>query len=64
MVSNEAVIVENAVSNLYSLQFITIGISTFFNEHFQLVQFHLKPSERLIVGNSKNAFFERKYSSL
>jgi len=43
MASNDAVLVENTVSKLYYLQFITIGISTFLNEHFQLVQFHLKP---------------------
>jgi len=40
MASNEAV--ENAVSKLYYLQIISIGICTFLNEHFQLVQFHLK----------------------
>jgi len=39
MASNEA-LVDNAVSKLYYLQFITIGISTFLNEHIQL-QFHL-----------------------
>jgi len=44
MASNEAVPVENAVSKLHHLQFITIGISLFLNEHFQLVQFHLEPS--------------------
>jgi len=37
MTSNETVVVENAVSKLYCLQFIRIGISTFLNEHFQLV---------------------------
>jgi len=41
MASNEAVLVESAVSKLYYLQFITIGIRTFLNEHFQLVQFDL-----------------------
>jgi len=41
---NEIVLVEDAVSNLYYLQFISIGISTFLKEHFQQVQFHLKPS--------------------
>ena len=35
MASNEAVLVKNAVSKLYLLQFITIGISTFSNERFQ-----------------------------
>jgi len=44
MASNEAVLVEIAVSKLYYLQLITIGIRTFLNEHFKLVQFHLKPS--------------------
>ena len=44
MASNEAVLVKNAVSKLYYLQFISIGISAFLNEHFKLVQFHLKPS--------------------
>jgi len=44
MAPNEAVLVENAVTKLYYLQFITIGISTYLNEHFHLVQFHLKPS--------------------
>jgi len=39
MASNEAVLVEKPVSKLCYLQFITIGISTFLNEHFQLVQF-------------------------
>ena len=34
---NEAVRVENAVSKLYFLQIICIGIGTFLNEHFQLV---------------------------
>ena len=42
MASNKAVLVENAVSKLY---FIILGISTFLNEHFQLVQFHLKLSK-------------------
>jgi len=37
MSSNETVRVENDVSKLYYLQFISIGISTFLNEHFQLV---------------------------
>jgi len=44
MAWNEAVLVENAVSKLYNLQFTSIGISKFLNEHFQLGQFHLKPS--------------------
>jgi len=44
MDSHETVLVENAVSKLYLLQCISIGISTFLNEHFQLEQFHLKPS--------------------
>jgi len=35
--SNKAVLFENAASKLYYLQFITTGISTLFNEHFQLV---------------------------
>jgi len=39
MASNETVLVENAVSKLYNLQFLSIGISTFLNEHCQL-QFH------------------------
>jgi len=45
MASNEAVLVENTVPNLYYLHFLTIGIGTFLNELFQLVQFHLKPSQ-------------------
>ena len=44
MASNETVLVENAVSKQYYLQLISIGISTFLNERFQLEQFHLKPS--------------------
>jgi len=44
MASNEAVLLENAVSKLYYSQVISIGVCTFLNEHFQLVQFHLKPS--------------------
>ena len=36
--------VENAVPKLFNLQFISIGISTFLNQHFQLVQFNLKSS--------------------
>jgi len=44
MASNEAVLVENAFSKVYYLHFIAIGISTFLNEHFQPVQFYLKPS--------------------
>jgi len=44
MALNEAVLVKNTVSKLYYLQFITIGISTFLNKHFQLDQFYLKPS--------------------
>jgi len=43
MASNEAVLVENAVSKLYYLPFITIGFSTFLKVH-SLVHFHLKPS--------------------
>ena len=43
--SNEDVLVENAVSKLCYLQFITIGISTFLREYFQLVEYHLKPSK-------------------
>jgi len=58
--SNE-VVVENTVSKLYYLQFITIGISTVLNEHFQLVQFHLKPSNRWTTPYKyetvKGAFF-------
>jgi len=34
---NEAVLVENAVSKLYAIYCISIGIGTFLNEHFQLV---------------------------
>jgi len=34
---------ENAILKLYHLQFITIGISTLLNEHFQQVKFHFKP---------------------
>jgi len=34
MASTEAVLVENAVSKLYYLQFISIGISTFLSKHF------------------------------
>ena len=49
MASNEAVLVENSVSKLYYLQFITIKISTFIDEHLQLVQFHLKPSSKETV---------------
>ena len=44
MASNEAVLVENAVSKLYYLQLTTTVFRRFLNEHFQLVQFHLKPS--------------------
>jgi len=44
MASNQAALVENAILKLYYSQYITIGISTFMNEHFQLVQFHLKLS--------------------
>jgi len=43
MASNEDVVVENAVSKLFYLQFLAIGINTLLNEHFQLVKFHLKP---------------------
>jgi len=39
-----AVPVEKAVSKLYHSQVLSIGISTFLDEHFQLVQFYLKPS--------------------
>jgi len=38
MASNEALLDENAVSKLYLLQLISIEISAFLNEHFQLVQ--------------------------
>ena len=56
MASNEAGLVEHVVSKLYYyLQFITIGISTFLIEHFQLVQFYLKPStspeRNYLLGN-------------
>jgi len=44
MASNKAALAKNAVSKLYYLQLITIRISTFFDEHFQLVKFYLKPS--------------------
>jgi len=44
MASNEAVLIEKAVSELYYLQSVTTGISTFLYVHFQRVQFHLKPS--------------------
>jgi len=44
MASNETVLVEYAISKLYYVQCISIGTSTFWNEHFQLVQFHLQPS--------------------
>jgi len=37
MVSNETVLVKNAVSKLYFLQFISIGIGAFLYEHFRLV---------------------------
>jgi len=43
--SNETVLVQNVVSKLYYVQCISIGISTFLNEHFQRVQFHLMPSQ-------------------
>jgi len=43
MASNEGVLVDNAVSKVYNPKFISTGIRTFLNEHFQLVQFHLKP---------------------
>jgi len=39
MASNEAVLVGNAVSKLYYLQCISIGICTSLCEHFQLVQY-------------------------
>ena len=42
MASNKAVLVENTVSKLHYLQFITMGISTSLDEHFQQVQLHLK----------------------
>jgi len=48
MASNEGVLVENAVSKLDYLQFTTIGISTFLDEYFKLMQFHLKPSACII----------------
>jgi len=51
MAPNEAVLVENAVSKLYYLQYITIGIDTFLNEHIQLVQFHLEPSNYCTTCN-------------
>ena len=54
MASNEAVLDENAVSKLHYLQFISIGISTPLNDHFQLVQFHLNPSKL-----SWNSVFEK-----
>jgi len=44
MASNEAVLVEKAVSKLYYLLYMNTGISTILNEQFQLVQFHLNPS--------------------
>jgi len=44
MASDETVPVENTVSKLHQLKFISIGIGPFLNEHFQLVQFHSKPS--------------------
>jgi len=51
MASNEAVLVENAVSKQHYLQFITIGISAFLDEH---VQFHLKPSYSPISESNRN----------
>jgi len=54
MASNEAVLVENAVSKLYYPQFKNIEISTFLNEHFQLVQFHLKPSNTAKLEQKEN----------
>jgi len=51
MASNETVLVENAVSKLHYLHFVNIGISTFLNEHFQLVQFHFK------LSSSRNSNF-------
>jgi len=39
MASNKTILAENAVSKLCYLQFISIGIRTFLNEHFQLVSF-------------------------
>jgi len=41
MASNRPVLVESAVSKLYYLHFVSIGIGTFLNEHFQLVQFYI-----------------------
>jgi len=43
----EFTVVENAFSKLCYLRYITIGISTLSNEHFQLAQLHLKASEYL-----------------
>jgi len=53
MASNETLLVENAVSKLYYLQIISIEKSTFLNEHFHVLQFHLKPS-----GSPRLAIFE------
>jgi len=62
MASHKSVLVENAVSKLHYLQFITMEISTLLNEHFQeLVLF--EPIETyLLVPNSldflkSNAYF-------
>jgi len=57
MASNETVLVKNGFSELYYLQFISRGISTFLNEHFQLVQFYFL-SNRVIKRKSKlKAYF-------
>jgi len=63
MASNEAVLVENAVSKLHYLQFITTGIIIFLSEHFQQVQFHWKPNAKSMHQNQdyprRNTFSNR-----